>query len=36
MRKIGIVAEWSDEETDSPPYADHRNFHKVDELTICI
>ena len=32
-RKIGIVAKWSNEETDEPLIADHRNFYKVDLWT---
>jgi hypothetical protein len=27
------VAEWSDEETDDPLIADHRNFYKVEKWT---
>jgi hypothetical protein len=25
--------DWSDEETDDPPYADERNFYKVEKWT---
>jgi hypothetical protein len=27
------VADWSDEETDNPLYADDRNFYKVEKWT---
>ena len=31
--KISTVAKWSDEETDEPLIADHRNFYKVEKWT---
>jgi hypothetical protein len=27
------VTDWSEEETDNPPYADDRNFYKVEKWT---
>ncbi len=30
---LGVVADWSDEETDNPLYADDRNFYKVEKWT---
>jgi hypothetical protein len=28
-----VVSDWSDEETNEPLLADHRNFHKVEQRT---
>jgi hypothetical protein len=30
-RTILVEGDWSDEETDEPPIADHRNFYKVEQ-----
>ena len=31
--KQGLMTDWSDEETDDPLIADHRNFYKVEKWT---
>jgi hypothetical protein len=31
--RVAQLSEWSDEETDDPLIADHRNFYKVEKWT---
>jgi hypothetical protein len=35
MKRRGsyVMSKWSDEETNEPPLADHRNYYKVEKWT---
>ena len=33
VRRGRVMADWSDDETDEPLIADHRNFYKVEKWT---